>query len=101
MLSTGRRNDRVALHQTSSHMMSPVTLAKPARQAGSVIDTPIATRGRSRAVIVIVALAAVLGALFLLSLVLGSVWIPVDEVVNVLRGSDLARRTAYAVIHDV
>jgi iron complex transport system permease protein len=65
------------------------------------VDSRLIVRHRSREIIVLAVLVGALGLVFLLSLVLGSVWIPVEEVFNILTGSEPFRRTAYAVVHDV
>ena len=45
-------------------------------------------------------MACILFAIFLLSLAISSVWVPLDQVVTILLGSD-SGQPEYVVIHDV
>jgi len=57
--------------------------------------------GRSCQSIVIVAMVFVLLAVFLLSLAISSVWVPIEQVVAILTGMDAGQSPAHAVINDV
>jgi iron complex transport system permease protein len=83
--------------------MGVTTLNKIVRRPKSdnVVDAHALARHRSREVLVISAMAITLGVVFLTSLALGSVWIPIEEIVGILKGSELVRRTSYVVVHDV
>jgi iron complex transport system permease protein len=57
--------------------------------------------GRSRHAIVITGMTFVLLAVFLLSLAISSVWVPLDQVVSILTGIDAEQSPAHAVINEV
>jgi len=57
--------------------------------------------GRSRQSIVIVAMMLVLLGVFLISLAVSSVWVPLDQVVAILTGMDTGQSSAHAVINEV
>ena len=69
--------------------------------SSTVVDTRILARHRSREITMIAAMAAALAAVFLSSLVLGSVWIPLGQVVGIVTGSEPASGPAWAVVHEV
>lgn len=58
-------------------------------------------RGRSRQSIVIVTMVFVLLAVFLLSLAISSVWVPLDQVIAILTGADAGQSPAHTVINEV
>ncbi len=57
--------------------------------------------GRRRSAVVLVGLAAAVLAGFLLSIVLGSVSIPLDQVIAILTGHDPERASWAVIVHDV
>lgn len=57
--------------------------------------------GRSRQSIVILSMAFVLVAMFLLSLAVSSVWVPLNQVLAILTGTDSGQSAAHTVINEV
>jgi iron complex transport system permease protein len=77
-------------------LMERAASGKPPRKA--VQNLP---RRRSREVVVIASLALAFGAVFLLSLALGSVWIPLNQILAILTGGESLDEGASVVIYDV
>src|SRR5262245_56943847 len=64
------------------------------------VDFHLLARRRSRETLVIAALAAALVVVFMLSIGLGSVWIPLNEIFAALTGGAV-RRSSFVVIQNV
>jgi iron complex transport system permease protein len=79
--------------------MTTVTSVQVAGRSAERIDADVSGRHRSREVLVVTGLAALLLVVFLLSLVVGSTWIPLAHVWAILRGTNDAR-DAEAIVVD-
>ena len=78
-------------------------------KAGSRLEVQHATEravarswsGASRPTIVIALMLISLVGIFVLSLAISSVWVPVDQILAILSGTDVGQSPYYVVIHDV
>jgi iron complex transport system permease protein len=77
-----------------------MSASPPPGRRGAIDLRPLARR-QARERIAIGALTVALIGVFLLSMALGSIWIPLDEVVGVLTGQTLDNPASYLVVHDV
>src|SRR5262249_22264517 len=73
-------------------------LHRPLKHSES--GAPPRTR-RSRQTMVILAMGVILVMVFVLSMAVSSVWVPLDHVVAILIGSHAGQTAEYVVIHDV
>jgi len=86
----GNRNVVKAVHRLAIH--------RPSHRSRSVAKR---WNGRSRQSIVILSMAFVLVAMFLLSLAVSSVWVPLNQVLAILTGTDSGQSAAHTVINEV
>jgi iron complex transport system permease protein len=88
---------------SGNNLMDAATAAPRLRRTlpSATPDAQVLQRRCSREALVLLGLVATLVAVFLLSLAIGSTWIPLEQVLDALRGVDTERGTAAVVVQNI